>query len=365
MMKMKQLLIIIVAVCVTSLTASAQYTETKEIKKHFAVTSETRIEISNKYGTIELNTWNKDSVVVEIRIEVEERKRSKLDQSMGKIDFDFTDNQHFLVIRTQVGKNMSTLEKEFLKFKETILQSSGNMKIDYSVWLPQSNELRVENQFGDIFIGDYTGDVEIDLSNGNLKSHDFEGNLNLTLNFADATINQVNSGWVESNYSDVYIKKAEFLRIDSKSSDFEILEINEMDADSRRDKFRIRIVDMIEARGSFSNFRLNEFNDRLILRTEYGDIDIEKTAPDFSNIFIESKSTDINLYVSPEANFGFEITHADADLDFCPEMQITDEENLESDEEKMKFHGNFGNNQADEPKLFINATSGELKIFCR
>lgn len=361
---MKPLLILILSGCIFSIAASAQYTETKEIKKQFAVTPETRIEISNKYGTIELNTWEKDSVVVEIEIEVEERKRSKLDRAMDKIEFDFTDNLHFLVIRTLVGKNMSTLEKEFLKFKETILQTGGNMKVDYSVWLPGDNELRVENQFGDIFIGDYRGDVEIDLSNGNLKSHDFEGRLNLTLNFADATINQVNNGRIESNYSDVYIKKAEFLRVDSKSSDFEILEINELDADSRRDKFRIRLVDAIEAQGSFSNFRLNELNDRLMLRTEYGDIDIEKTAPDFSNIFIESKSTDINLYLSPEASFGFEITHSGAEVDFCSEMQVINEEEMESEQTKIKVQGMFGDTPGSEPKLFINATSGEVNVFC-
>ena len=361
---MKPLLIMIFLGCIFSFAASAQYTETKEIKKQFAVTPETRIEISNKYGTVELNTWEKDSVVVEIKIEVEERKRSKLERSMNKIDFDFTNNQHFLIIRSLVDKNMSTLEKEFLKFKETILQSGGNMKIDYSVWLPENNELRVENQFGDIFIGDYKGNVEIDLSNGNLKSHDFEGRLKLILHFADATINQINSGRLESNYSDVYIKNAGFLRIDSKSSDFEILEIDELDADSRRDKFRIRLVDVIEAQGSFSNFRLNELTDRLMLRTEYGDIDIEKTAPDFSNIFIESKSTDINLYVSPEASFGFEITHADAEIDFCSEMQILNEEELDPDQAQKKVQGKFGNNPADDPKLFINATSGEVNVFC-
>ena len=42
---------------------------------------------------------------------------------MDEIDFDFTDSQHFLIVRTRVGENMSTLEKEFLKFKESLLQS--------------------------------------------------------------------------------------------------------------------------------------------------------------------------------------------------------------------------------------------------
>lgn len=341
---------------------NAQFTETKEISKHFKVSPETRIEISNKYGKIELNTWEKDSVIFEIKIRVEEKKLSKLERSMEEIDFDFTDSQHFLIARTTVGENRSGFEKEILKFKETLLQLDGNIEIDYIVWLPKSNDLKVENKFGDIFIGDYSGEVEIDLSNGNLKSHDFEGKVDLTLSFADATINQMKNGRLDCNYSDLYIKKAESLQINSKSSTFEILEINELDADSRRDKFRIRLADLVEAKGSFSNFRFNELTDRLTLRADYGDLDIEKTSPDFSNIFIESKSTDINLYFDPESKFGFEITHTKAEIDFCREIHIDEENKLDEKASKVQIKGNFGEKTENNTKLFINATSGEINI---
>ncbi|MCG6186633.1 DUF4097 family beta strand repeat-containing protein [Maribellus maritimus] len=341
----------------------AQFTETKEISKHFKVSPETRIEIANKYGKIEMNTWEKDSVVINIDIRVEEKKLSRLEKSMDEIKFDITDNQHFLIFRTSVGENRSALEKEFLKFKETLLQTDGNMEINYTVWLPKTNKLKIENKFGDIFIGDYSGEVEIDLSNGNLKSHDFNGRLDLTLNFADATINQMQNGRLDCNYSDLYLRKAESLRIVSKSTTYEILEIKELDADSRRDKFRIRLADLIDAEGSFSNFRINELNDRATLRTEYGDIDVEKTNPDFSNIFIESRSTDINLYFPPDANFGFEITHTKTELDLCREMNIEEENVLDEKENKIELKGSYNQNTNTNTKLFINATSGELNIF--
>ena len=341
----------------------AQFTETKEINKKYAVSPETRIEISNKYGKVELNTWDKDSVTVNIKIRVEEKKLSKLEKLIDQIDFDFTDSQHFLIIRTNVGENMSTLEKEFMKFKETLLQSGSNMQIDYTVWLPATNNLKVENKFGDIFIGDFKSEVEIDLSNGNLKAHDFENRLSLILNFADATINQINSARIECNYSDLYIKKAETLRISSKSSDLEIAELNDLNADSRRDKFRIRRVDLIEATGSFSNFRINELTDRLTMRVEYGDIDIQKTAADFSNFLIESKSTDINLYFDSNSQFGFEITHTKADVELCTQMEIEEKTVLDEKEGKTRLKGNFGTEKNSKTRLFINASSGEVNVF--
>ncbi len=341
----------------------AQFTETKEINKKYTVNAESRIEISNKYGKIELNTWDKDSVIINIKVKIEEKKLSKLEKLIDQVDFDFTDSQHFLIVRTRVGENMSTLEKEFLKFKETLLQSGTNMQIDYTVWLPSTSNLKVENKFGDIYIGDFKGEVEIDLSNGNLKSHDFENKLSLVLNFADATVNQVGSAQIECNYSDLYIKKAEMLRLNSKSSNIEIAELNDLNANSRRDKFRILHADYIDASGSFSNFRINELTDRLILRVEYGDIDLQKTAPDFSNFLIESKSTDINLYFDHTSQFGFEITQTKADVKLSKEMEISDKSVLNEKEGKTLLKGSFGAEKASKTKLFINAASGEINIF--
>jgi len=362
-MKRCKLLIIFVWSCwLFPVLANAQFTETKEMTKRFSVTPETRIEITNKYGKVELNTWDKDSVIFEINIRVEEKKLSKLEKSIKEIDFDFTQSQHFLIVRTNIGKNRSGLEKEFLKFKESLLQSDGNMEIDFTVWLPGTNDLKVENKFGDIFIGDFSGNVEINLSNGNLKSHDFEGKLDLTLNFADATINEIKSARLDCNFSELYIKKAGELRVVSKSSTFEILEITDLDAESKRDKFRIRLADRIEANGSFTNFRFSELTDRLNLRADYGDLDIEKTAPDFSSIFIESKSTDINLYFDPSSNFGFEITHTKAEIDLCREIEIEAEKSMDEKEKKIKLIGNFGEKSTNDTKLHINADSGEINI---
>ena len=339
----------------------AQFTETKEINKRFKVDPETRIEITNKYGKIELNTWDKDSVVFNISIRVEDKKLSKLEKSLNDIDFEFTESQHFLIIRTLTGESQSGLEKEIQKFKETLLQTDGKMEINFTVWLPKTNELKVENKFGDIFIGDYEGEVEINLSNGNLKSHDFKGKTELNLSFADATINEINTGRLNCNYSEMYLKKAGKLQIQSKSSEFEINEINDLDTDSRRDKFRIREAEIVEAKGSFSNFRINELNDRITLRAEYGDVEIEKIATDFSNVFIESKSADIDLYFTKESKFKFDITHTKTETSFSRELNIENEETLDEKEKKVKLTGHFGGN-SENVKLLINATSGEMNI---
>lgn len=362
MRKLQLILLFILGGWLVPGMANAQFTDTKEIHKQFAVSPDTRIELSNKYGKIDINTWEHDSVVIDIKIRVEEKKLSKLEDAVRGIDFDITDSQHYLIIRTNVEQNKSSLSKEITRFKESVLKSDGNVQVDFTVWMPATNKLKVENKFGDIYIGNFLGKADINLSNGNLKANDFEGELNLVLNFADARINTIKTGSLDCNFSELYVKNAGSIRLKSKSTEFEFQKIAHLNGESRRDKFRIREVDAIDATTSFTTIRINELTDRMKLRSEYGDLDIDKTSEDFSIISIESKSTDMNLYFDETSKFDIEITATKSEVDLCNEIEIIETETLNEKEKKIRQIGNFGGESSNTSKLVINATSAEISI---
>jgi len=344
--------------------AKAQFSETREMVKSFPVLEDTQIEIANKYGKIDVKTWDKDSARFEISIRVEEKKLSKLEKSIRDIDFNITDSEHYLIFRTEVEKNKSGLAKEFQRFKETLLSSDGNVQVDYTVWVPDSNRLKIENKFGDIFIGDYKGEVSIDLSNGNLKANDFEQQLDLILNFADATINTIKTGRLDCNFSELYVKEAGSIRVISKSTEFDLQEIGDMNVDSRRDKFRIRKVDLIDAQGSFSNFRISELNDRVNIRAEYGDLEIENISTDFGGIIIQSKNTDVSLYFNQASEFAYDFTYSKTELSLSPEME-KETENISEDGKTVLESGWFGKKTNETARLNISAESGSISVRAR
>ncbi len=342
--------------------AAAQFTETKEVSRRFRVQPETRIEISNKYGKIILNPWDKDSVVVKINLRVENKKLSKLEKQLEEINFDFTNTSNFLIIRTRFTESASPLERELMRVRETLLQSDGSTEINYEVWLPRKNNLRVENKFGDILIGKYAGETDITLSNGKMKASELTGRTRLNLNFADVSADQITNAQVTSNYSELYLKTAQKMRISSKSSTFEIIEIDDLETNSRRDKFRIRRAGEIDATGSFSSFRLTELLQKINLRADFGNLDIEKILPGFSSIYIETKSTDVNLAFDPACNFAFDITHTKTEVDLSREVEVTDKQTIDAREGKNRLTGFFGNKKENKEKVLINTSLGELNI---
>ncbi|HKJ40885.1 MAG TPA: hypothetical protein VKA27_02280 [Sunxiuqinia sp.] len=362
MKKFGRLLLWVLLIISGAESAHAQYTESRELHKRYAVKPGTSIEITNKYGNIEMNTWDKDSVVIDVMMKVEEKKQSRLDKTLDNIDFDFTNGPTYLIARTIVDKNRSQLESEFLKFKETLLQTDGSVQIDYKVWLPSTNPLKIENKFGNIYLEDYNGTADISLSNGKLKAHDLNERATINLSFADASINEMTSGRISADYSDIYIRESGDLRITSKSSEIELTNAKSLTLDSRRDKFRLRKIDAIEADASFSSFRMNELTDKATLRLAYGDLEIEKVPVDFSNIYIESKNTDISLYFNPENQFNFELTETKTDLNLGHGITVSDKKVTNEKDGTTNIHGYFNKKTETGKKLYINAISGDLNI---
>jgi len=343
------------------LTVNAQYTETREFVKRYRIKPETRVDITNKYGRIELNTWKKDSVVIQFKMVINEKKPVKHEKTLDNLNFDITNNQYYLIVKTQVDKNRSQIENELQKFKETMLQTNGSIRIDMTVWLPDDHELRLENKFGDIIMADYHGETQIILSNGKLKTGDLTKKVSINLNFADAAINNLPNANITSNYSDIQIKNSGIVRLVTKSSTIEILNSENLNIDSRRDKYRLRTTDNLDASGNFSQFTVSELKSKANLRLSYGSIEIDKIPTSFSSISVESRSVDVNLYFNPEAKFNFQITETRTNLKLGRELKTEENNVIDSKENKIRHSGYFGK-KMNEDQLIINAIGGETNV---
>lgn len=342
-------------------SVQAQFSETREFVKRFKVGPDTKFEITNKYGRIELNKWEKDSVVIRFRMEINEKKKDRLEKTLNNLDFDITNTGPYLIVKTQVDKNQSQLESEFNRFKETILQTSGSVRIDLKIWLPDHHNLRLENKFGDIVMDDYKGETQVILSNGKLICGELAAGSSVDLNFADATIDKLTDARITSNYSDIQLQNAGTLRFESKSSTIEITESHNLRIESRRDKFRLRNVNQMDATGSFSQFRVEDLKAKATLHLSYGSFSAEKVAPSFSIIYIDARMADLNLYFSPEAKFNYQITESKTNLNLGRIMKDENKETLDPKENKIRHVGYFGK-KMKEDQLIINAVGGETNI---
>jgi len=275
-------------------TFGQQVEYNRNVDKSFAVNNQTKLELENKYGKVELMTWNKDSVVVHISLQVKAKTKDKLDKMVSGIDFSFNSTDHYLVIKTLLLKTKTDWMTEFSNLTSINMQAAS-VDIAYKVYMPAYMNFSLDNKFGDVYIGDITGNARIAVSNGNLKAHDFMGDTKVDLRFGDASINKFVSGQLLSSYADVTISNTGVLEVDSKSSTLVINEAGSLTIASKRDKISIRQVKTAHINSSFSTLEIKELQSKLSANVSYGKLNIEMIGGGFSLIDVQSKYSDINL----------------------------------------------------------------------
>ena len=108
-MKYKKLKMTVAFLVAAGALIQAQiYSESKKIERSFPVSSETRLDLSNKYGTVHVIPWRKDSVHIEIDLFVKSSSNSRLEKIMRNIDFDFTDTRYYIIATTNFGNKYNT-----------------------------------------------------------------------------------------------------------------------------------------------------------------------------------------------------------------------------------------------------------------
>jgi len=352
------------ALILTSTTTLGQVTESRQLTKNFKINKGTIVDIGNKYGDINIETWEKDSVRVEIYVQVSEKSRDKLRKKMDEISFELTQSGHYVVINTLVGDTKNILFSEFNKLKENIGISESQVEINMKVMVPNNLELRITNKFGNVYIENYKGDITLEMSNGKLKANDLLGYVNLKINFGDATINSIDSGTLEVYYGKLNLSSAQKIKITSKTSDITITEVQQLLVNSSRDTYRIRMIDDFETQSSWTDFSITEFKHKSDVRMNYGDLSIENVKSGFENIFIDARSSKISLCFDKKTDINFDIT-TDKEMSLPMNSKIDKKEQIDPNAKLVRYFGRTGDTKIEEPKLILKTSSGEITILKR
>jgi len=326
----------------TNTGAAQTYAESKEIVRSFAVNPETRLDISNKYGKIQVIQWKKDSVRLEVEIAVKSSSMSKLDKIMDNIEIEFTGTNYYVIAKTRFGSTNNTFLNDLMDLSGAIIPSKNQVEINYTVMAPSNMTINLVNKFGDIFIDDMKGNVTINLSNGDIKINRLEGESNINVNFGNGTINYLNNAKLILTYADFEIRNAGQLSIVSKSSKIIINKVDIIKTESSRDKYSISEVNNLFGESYFSHLQIYKLNEEVNFTSRYGEFTADSVATDFSYINLHSEYADMNLTLSQMSSYFLEVSHHPEVILWIPEgFTNLEEENISSTE--INITGRIGN----------------------
>jgi len=354
--------LIVTTISIPLLLNAQVYSEKREQGKSFKLKNGVSVQITNKYGNINVLPWEKDSVRIEVSMSAQSKQAAKVVKILSSIDCEMISTANLISARTVFYDNSTTFWKDVVSYANQVINTSSNLQINYTVYIPSTTGIKIENKFGNVYMDSHLANVDITLSNGDLQSRDFAGKLKLKLDFGSASLQDVNNAELIINYSDLTLQKAKNLNVSSRSSTIEIEEATALDLTSSRDKLVIKSCATISGNASFSRIRINEFESSCTLSTKYGELKLNSIARNFRNIYVKSEYTDIYLGIGSSASCSLDLTYdAKTNLTISPSINNQlKKETLDAKQGIVQAIGGIG--KAGNASLTVSAKAGSLSL---
>lgn len=347
-MKVKSLLLFSLTFCLTAFTPwKRDFGEkSKKINKTFQVDEQDVVGIRNSFGRIYVSSWDEPTLEVEAEVIVRSRYDDRIEDMLEGIKIDFDERGNGVFMRSEV---------------EVSTKNNEEFEINFTLKLPRSNPLDIKNSFGDIYLGDRSGEVEIELDYGELKAGDLSMGGELKLSFVKADINSFANGQIVLRYCDYFsLDETNEIELDQHYSEIEIDQVNSIDMRSRYGQAEFGIVGDMEVNVQFTDFTIESLLSSLDMSARYAtDFSLDHVSRNFNFIDIEGNygSYSIELEDGLQANFKGDFKYASmrtmgVDIDYSLRMREQGKESYEA-----KIGGGHQNK-----RIQITSTYGDLRL---
>ena len=332
-----------------------KHEKNKVIKKVFSVNSDAKVSLDNRYGNLNITTWDKNSVEIEVTIKVQGDDLDDVQDRLSSINVAFNASADFVEAKTILGDKKSNWSSWWKKSK------TMNYKINYVVKMPKSNSVDLDNDYGNIYLDELEGRATIDCNYGKISIGDLLANENnIDLDYCStSTINYMKSGAVNIDYSKLNIDRSEKIRVNADYSTLKFDKADSVDFNCDYGSISIDEANDIKGNSDYLSMRFGTVKKNLNIRTDYGALSVKNLAKGFENVNIDGQYAGIRIGVDPDAVFDFEI-----DLQYAGFSR--DNNKMEffksiSKATKKYYEGKFGKGNTNS-KLNITSQYGGVSI---
>lgn len=351
--------------------AGTQKDFTKTIKKEFGITADGQTVLSNRYGKVVVNTWDKNRVKIEVRITVRTATEEKAQRVFDQIAVNFTNTPSMVKAETVINSS-----KSGWSWSSWVSDMKTDYSIDYEVFMPATCDLDLSNIYGDAFIGNTNGQVNMNIKYGNFQAEEIGDALRVNLGYGNGTI--VNAKNIDANgsycqlrlkkakdvnlnskYSKVFIETAGDIRCNTQYDSYQIQTARDLKNEGKYDNFEIGHADNLNVISKYSEIKINKLINNASLDLKYGGMTVNQLAKGFGEIAINGNYAHFKIKVEDGANYQVNATADYAGIRYPSSMQVVNEK------EKGTYHEVSGYNGQKGARSVIkaNINYGGLKVW--
>lgn len=178
-----------------------EFVKTRAVNKSYNVSSSDKLNIKNSFGSVEVKTWNRNEIKVDVAIEVSANTDALAQKMIDRISVIDGKSGNEISFKTDMKDVHDSKDKNNSKGEKS------TMSVNYTISMPANNALTVKNEFGATTIPDMSGEVDLTSKFGSLTTGNLSNIKNINVEFGKATLANITSAPVTIKFSKAVISK--------------------------------------------------------------------------------------------------------------------------------------------------------------
>lgn len=318
----------------------------KTIQKEFKVKEDAVLSVENKFGKIHCNVWDQNEITIEAQIKTTSKNKSDAERLLGKVSIEINGNSNRVEAITTIEDKINT-------------NGESSITIDYTINMPRTLNLVLNNKFGDIYVDENSGSSLINLDYGNLQINKLQGDDHeLNMRFSKGTLGKADKMKIALSYSELRADEIRELEADTK---FSTLEVDESEIAVHESQYDTNILGELHSAkitAKFSTITISSVTDNLELEVRYGGCNVENIGPDFKTVNVDNSFGNVDLNFDPHSSFRVEAKSGFGRVVFPKNADIVEEETSFT---SKSYTGSIGKGQSNR-KVIISTRNGDVNL---
>jgi hypothetical protein len=300
----------------------------KTYSKSYAVDGNDKLEIENKYGRVNVNTWNKNEIKVDVQIKGDASDAETAQKLIDAISISDSKAGNIVSFRTNFGGGSSSIWNLFNNMNER-----HKVEVNYTINMPSGISLEMNNRYGAVVLPSLSGKVVLDNAYGSLTAKALSNPANeLNLRYYEVNIEELSGGQLNLSYGSL----------------------------------KLGNVGRLEANVNYAPIDIGKLTSSGSFNVRYGGgIKINEISKMLKNLDINSTYSSVNINLKGDESFDFDVTVKYGSFNY-DDNKIKVTSKSPSDDERgsrsvRSYRGYMGNSNSNN-KISISSTYQSVKL---
>ena len=347
------LVFLLVPLASTASDTKGKYTKTKSFNKEFTVDDNNTVKIYNKYGNVDVVTWNENRVVIDVQVSVNGNDESKVEKRLEQIDVQFNQSSDMVSAKTIIEKSSNSWN---LWGKKNKLR----LEINYTVKMPAVNNADLNNNYGAISLDKLSGKAKIDCDYGKIHIGDLSNDENsIVLDYSkNSSIEYMKNGSIDADYSGLHVEEAGNVKLNADYSHLTFGKLGTVDMNCDYGTVKIGSSGDVKLNSDYTHTTLENLNGSANLSMDYGSFKVANLSADFGTVTANCSYSHLKFGVAASSSFNFK-----AALSYAS-FKGKDDFNFTKQEKKGKsasYEGSYNGTNASN-SMALKMSYGSLSV---